>query len=357
MSKRFHRGLVVGKFAPLHRGHESVIDRAVAECDEVLLISYAHPEPAGCAPERRERWLAARFPQTRRLVVTDALLHSFPEDWPGPREVPPDSAPASIHRQFVGQLCLHTLGGPVEAVFTSEDYGDGFAAELTALFQRAVSGYPAVVHVLVDQARTAIPISGTALRADVHTHRTWLAPEVYASFVQRVVLLGGESSGKSTLAMAAAQALGTLSVAEYGRELWEQRAGQLSESDLPAIAHAQIRREEAALGHAHRWLFCDTSPLTTLLYFREMFGHAPQELEIMAQRHYHVTLLCAPDFPFVQDGTRRDAAFRKYQHEWYLRELTARGIPFTLISGPLEQRVRQIIATLAVVPAPPIAPA
>src|SRR5436190_7066726 len=53
MSKRFRRGLVVGKFAPLHRGHELVIRRASDACEEVVIISYCKPEFAGCDAERR----------------------------------------------------------------------------------------------------------------------------------------------------------------------------------------------------------------------------------------------------------------------------------------------------------------
>ena len=55
MSARFRRGLVVGKFAPLHKGHELVIGRALADCDEVIVISYSKPELPGCSPAERGR--------------------------------------------------------------------------------------------------------------------------------------------------------------------------------------------------------------------------------------------------------------------------------------------------------------
>jgi nicotinamide riboside kinase len=40
--------------------------------------------------------------------------------------------------------------------------------------------------------------------------------------VRRIALLGGESSGKTTLARALAQSLGTSWVPEYGRQRWEE---------------------------------------------------------------------------------------------------------------------------------------
>jgi NadR type nicotinamide-nucleotide adenylyltransferase len=273
------------------------------------------------------------------LVVTDSLLAALPPSWPGLRAVPLDSAEEGIHRHFVADLCLHVLGFPIDAVFTSEDYGDGFAAVLSEKFRRADGAPNAVVHVCADRERATVPISASMIREDIHRHRHWLSPEVYRSFVRRVAILGGESSGKSTLAIRLAEALGTVSVAEYGRELWESRGGDLREPDLLEIARTQIAREETASSAANGWLICDTSPLTTLFYAGEMFGRADAELRELAGRRYDHTFLCAPDFPFVQDGTRRDRAFRNRQHSWYLKELARRETRAELVQGPLEERV------------------
>ena len=73
MSKRFKRGLVVGKFSPLHRGHELIVNRAIEDCHEVILLCYSKPEFPGCDAGLRQRWLSALFPSTRSLVVTDEL--------------------------------------------------------------------------------------------------------------------------------------------------------------------------------------------------------------------------------------------------------------------------------------------
>jgi HTH-type transcriptional regulator, transcriptional repressor of NAD biosynthesis genes len=342
MSKLFKRGLVVGKFAPLHRGHEVVIERAVNECEEVVLLSYSKPEFPGCDPARRERWLANLFPNTRRLVITDESLTHYAHLSGAPREVPHNKADDLTHRRFCGFVCQHILGFTVDAVFTSEDYGDGFAAELTRYFREHDVTARVVQHVLVDKGRVAAPISGTQLRQDVHAHRHWLSPIVYASFIQRVCLLGGESTGKSTLAERLAREFSTMHVPEYGRELWEARSGELAFDDLRHIAEVQVRREDEALLRARRYVFCDTSPLTTLFYSRHLFGKADAVLEHLAGRAYDFTFLCAPDFPFVQDGTRQPESFRMLQHEWYLRELSERRIPSQTITGGIEARLQQV---------------
>lgn len=343
MSARFHRGLVVGKFAPLHKGHELVIERALADCDEVIVVSYSKPELSGCSPENRARWLEARFPTVRRLVLSDEILRMWTV---GPRKMPPNDAPDEEHHRFVAQICHLHLRCFVDAVFTSEDYGEGFAAALTSHFQEWHPSAPTVAHVLVDLDRRQLPVSGSLIRSDVHAHRQWLSPEVYASFVGRVCLLGGESSGKSTLAEHLARACNTTWVPEYGRALWEQKAGVLEPADMLHIAERQNALEEEALRSATRWLFCDTSPLTTLFYSRDLFGRAEPALEALARRSYALTLLCAPDFPFVQDGTRREPAFRELQHAFYVETLAASGRNFSVVRGDVQSRVAQALALL-----------
>lgn len=333
MSKRFRRGLIVGKFCPLHLGHEFAIREMMADCEEGIILSYTNPEFDGCDPAKRRRWLNARFPGARALVLDGC-------------DVPPNDAAEIDHRRFVARLCRARLGGSVEAVFTSEGYGDGFAQELTRCFREAEPAHPPVQHIAVDAARAHFPISGSALRADIHANRRFLSPEVYADFVVRVCLLGGESSGKSTLAKALAERFGTACVPEFGRELWERQGGHLAFADMRVIAETQIAREDAAARQAHRFLFCDTSPLTTLFYSRHLFGKADRALLALAHRRYDLHLLCAPDIPFAQDGTRRDEAFRARQHRWYLDQLAARDLRWAEVSGSVAQRVAQVEAML-----------
>ncbi len=321
---RFSTGLVVGKFAPLHLGHEQVIRTAMAACDHVVLLSYSRPEFSGCEPHRRAAWLVQRFPETTRIVLNNS-------DEP----IPENSAPDDDHRAFCASILRRRIDRPIDAIFTSESYGQGFAADLSYR-----QGAP-VAHVSVDLERRTLPISGTALRADVHGLHRFLSAEVYADFIQRITILGGESTGKSTLVTALARKLSTSQVAEYGRELWDLQAGDLSFNDLLAIAREQIRREEAALllDSTHQYLICDTSPLTTLFYSLEMFGRAEPELQALAQRPYDQYLLCADDFPFLQDGTRHDTEFRSKAQEWYRRQLQHK--PYILVHGSLLNRLSQ----------------
>ena len=170
--------------------------------------------------------------------------------------------------------------------------------------------------------------------------------------VRRLALLGGESSGKTTLARALAGALHTSWVPEYGRQRWEELRETLSLAELVAVARTQVDWED---GHAARaaaagrgWIVCDTTPLTTLQYALHDHGQAPPELHALAARPYHLTVLCEPDFDFVQDGCRRDDGFRRAQHAWTLQQLAAHGVQPLRVQGSVVARVaavRQALAT------------
>ena len=168
---------------------------------------------------------------------------------------------------------------------------------------------------------------------------------------RRLCLLGGESAGKTTLAEALAAELGTVWVAEYGRERWLDVGGTFGLDELLHVGREQVAREDAALPRARGWLVCDTSPLTTLVYALLDHGRAPDELHELARRHYDLTVLCAPDFDFVQDGARRDAGFRGEQHALTVELLARFGLPYVLVRGDLAQRLAQLRPPLAAAPA------
>jgi NadR type nicotinamide-nucleotide adenylyltransferase len=166
----------------------------------------------------------------------------------------------------------------------------------------------------------------------------------------RIALLGAESTGKSTLAAALARRYATLWVPEYLREFVEVNARVPREDDQIGIARAQREREHALAGDARvgDFLFVDTTPLMTAVYSRIYWGRVPADLLALEAAHdYAWTLVAAPDLPWVPDGLQRESeAVRQRVHAQLLAVLDARGIPFTLLTGELEERVRQVEALI-----------
>lgn len=321
------RGLVFGKFLPLHRGHQLMIETALSEVDDLTIVVYDSPRPGGerMPVELRLGWLRELYPDVENIVaIADPLPDEVNTD---------DPAYAEVYARELAFL------GPFEHVFSSEPGYEKFAALLGA------------THVLVDADRTLVPTSGTEIRSDLYAYRGWMDPLVYASLIERVVFVGTESTGKSTLARRLADELGTLWTHEFGRELWEAQGGEGTFADHLRLARRQRQREDAAARHARRFLFCDTNAWSTLHWSLRSYGTADARLHELVDRTMadYTWFLCDNDFPWVGDGTREleGVAADQFQEQQRL-DLEQRGIPYATLSGPVDERVRQVRQVLGV---------
>ena len=162
--------------------------------------------------------------------------------------------------------------------------------------------------------------------------------------IARIAVVGGESTGKSTLVAALGERYGEPCVAEYGRTLWEAQGGHVGYDDLRAIGHRHVADENEATIGAKRCVFVDTTPLTTLWYSIDGYGRADAELVQLSWRPYDMTLVCAPDFAFVQDGTRSSEDFRLRHDRWIRAMLRARGTDYVDVRGTVAARLAQVAA-------------
>lgn len=314
------RGLVVGKFYPPHRGHKYLIDAALAGADEVDVIVCARPGENPPA-DLRARWIREVHPAARVHLIDDRYDANDSAVW--------------------AENCTKLLGFVPDVVFTSEDYGDRFAACLGCR------------HVLVDRARRAVPVSGTAVRADPFANWDFLEPPVCGFYARRVVLIGAESTGKTTLATALARALNTIWVTEYGREYWEQKMARgepnvWAPEEFAVIAREQCAREDAAARVANRVLICDTDAFTTRVWFRRYLGGWSVAVDAIAQAHRRPDLYLLTDVntPFFQDGTRDGELIREWMHQTFVEELTAHNRPFLPVTGTPDERLATALGAI-----------
>jgi len=165
---------------------------------------------------------------------------------------------------------------------------------------------------------------------------------------QRVVFVGAESTGKSTLSDYLAQAYGTVSVPEIGRFIWEEKQGRLDADDYVEIAIRHRTAEDAAMPQARRWLFVDTNALTTLLLgiqFRQVGEPPPAELLRCAddcRTRYAHTFVCADDIPYEEQDVRENEAWRGRIQNLVMQDLQARVISYTVVRGSVEERAAQV---------------
>ncbi|WP_161880502.1 AAA family ATPase [Deinococcus alpinitundrae] len=329
MPEHFQHGLIVGKFAPLHAGHEALIRFALARCQRVSVWVYSRPDFPSMPSPLRRGWLREVFP-----------AHLFPQltllpDAPNP---PLNDAPDAEHQQYV-KVVLDTWNVRPDVVVTSEAYGSPLAECLN------------IAHLPFDPERRQTPTSGTAIRADVHASRHFLNPLVYAHFVERVALVGAESTGKSTLAAALAGDFGSHFVREYGRDIYEREDGHLTPEHFLEIAlgHRALEDEAVRTPGQGRYLFVDTTAATTLMWSYLVCRTALPELHALADAakgRYAHTFLCADDFGHQQDGWRSNTEVRSVQQAFIVQDLETRGVRFHKVGGELAARIGQVRATL-----------
>jgi HTH-type transcriptional regulator, transcriptional repressor of NAD biosynthesis genes len=170
-------GLVVGKFAPLHRGHEALIAHAVQGCRSVLVLSYSVPEPAGCPAQLREQWLRVRCPQTKAVVLDATRLAARCQALAITlRPMPHNDAPGPSHWQWLAWCLGDMLRVEVDAMYASEPY-----LEPCAQYPGRAQGRPVAAESF-DPQRLKVPISASRIRADPRALRPWLSDEVAASW-------------------------------------------------------------------------------------------------------------------------------------------------------------------------------
>lgn len=319
------RGLTLGKYAPLHRGHQLVIEAGLSEMDEMVVIIYDSPEVTRVPLGLRSGWIRSLY-QTLQVI----------EAWDGPAEVGYQPELMRSHEQYV----IETLGMKgITHFYSSEPYGEHMSIALSAIDRR------------IDGARKQVPISSTQVRSDPFMYREYLDPLVYRDLITNVAFLGAPCTGKSTLAERLAQEFDTQWMPEYGRVYWEKHQvdRRLSPEQLVEIAQGHIKQENSLLEQANRYLFTDTNAITTATFARYYHGMLDPRLAAMADRAvtlYDLVFVCDIDIPYDDTWDRSGEVNRSVFQRQVICDLNQRKIPFIMLVGTLEERVARVRSIL-----------
>jgi NadR type nicotinamide-nucleotide adenylyltransferase len=162
---------------------------------------------------------------------------------------------------------------------------------------------------------------------------------------KRVVLMGPESTGKSSLAKALAETFNTVYVEEYMRtyleKKWREEDKLCEIEDIQPIVEGQTMCENKTIKKANELIFCDTNALQNLIYAKEYYpNYRNSFVENCANSHrYDLYLLCDIDVPWEDDMLRDKPLEREKMFNIFANALYERNINFTIVSGTLKERL------------------
>ncbi len=169
--------------------------------------------------------------------------------------------------------------------------------------------------------------------------------------VKRVVVLGPESTGKSTLCEQLASHFNTSWVPEFARDYLLQRGARYNYDDLLYIAQQQIKLEDQyaeklAECNPPTLLFIDTDLYVMKVWCEYVFGKCHSWiLDQIAIRSYDLYLLCDTDLPWMKDELREYPDLKSRRELYYIYKdiMLNQPIPWINISGSYEHRLAKAV--------------
>lgn len=153
MENKLKTGLTIGKFAPLHKGHQFLIETALSDMDEFVVMIYDQPEVTNVPLKVRAGWIKKLYPEVKIIEAYDS-----------PKKIGKDREAIKVQADYILQK---VKGMKITHFYSSEWYGEFVAKALNA------------ENVLVDPQRKKFPISASLTRENLERHKNMLDAMVY----------------------------------------------------------------------------------------------------------------------------------------------------------------------------------
>lgn len=320
---KYNVGMYGGSFNPLHLGHVDCIIQAANMCRELYIVLSVGNNRGEINYRVRYRWLyqlTKHIGNVKIITLFDdaATKADYTEEyW--------DSDAKKVKEQ---------IGKPIDIVFCGDDYDEN------SFWNKC---YPESEIYFFPRN----DISSTEIRKNPYKRWDWIPNVAKPYFVKKVLLMGGESTGKSTLTINLANRFNTNYIDEAGRDISE-RSGtdmlMLSE-DFTEILLQHKLNEINAINNSNKVLFIDTDTLVTQFYMSflndpEIDRNKALSDAIDAVNEYDLILFLEPDVAFVQDGDRSEVI--RDDRETYSNKIkdliTSHGKNFIVINGTYQER-------------------
>lgn len=329
-------GVVPGKFLPPHRGHLHTIVEASTRCEKLYVVVGQSADSdelcrkSGIEPlslNLRAKWLSAELSDLQHIKVIaqdETHIDNYPNGW-----------------EEWAHLLAKTVPEHIDVVFGGEpEYEIGYTKY-----------FPEAKYELIDCDRSRYPISGTEIRNNPLKHWDYILGEARSHFCKKVLIIGTESCGKTTLTKMLAKLYHTSWAREEGRYYSTKYFGGneslFEPEDFIHICEEQKEVENKAFRTANRISFCDTDATITQYYCKMYTGEQKKEIELFIDpKRYDLVIMMKPDVKWVADGFRfkSEQEERERLHKYLKSMYEDRGFKNIIeVGGNYNERLNTII--------------
>ena len=149
-------GFTIGKFAPLHKGHEELIKKGLKDNDEFYIL-INNTNVTKVPLEERAKWLKELFPKAHIILGKNP-----------PKQYGMDEKSAKVQTDYLKSVFK---GIPVTRFYSGEDYGNYVARDLNVEFVKM---------------KKDIPISATLIRKNIEKNKKYLESNIYYDLKKRL---------------------------------------------------------------------------------------------------------------------------------------------------------------------------
>lgn len=326
--KKYKVGMYGGSFNPLHLGHLECIIKAAGMCEELYIVISYRDDGVDVDLKVKIRWiyqLTKHIGNVKLIPLkdNDSKKEDYTEDkW--------DSDCDYVKKQ---------IGKPIDVVFCGSDYSaDSFWNVC----------YPNSEFYVFSRNK----YNSSEIRENVYEHWDWMPQVVRSHYVKKVLIIGGESAGKSTLTINLANYYNTVYLEEVGRDLSELSGTDiymLSE-DFTKILLEHKAKEMRMVDQSNKVFFEDTDCLVTRFYMSFLEDENIEKNAVLAEaiaaiNNYDLILFLEPDVEWIQDGDRSEViAADRVKYSNMIKDFYKKfGFDFHVITGDYVSRFEQAV--------------
>jgi HTH-type transcriptional repressor of NAD biosynthesis genes len=319
------KAFVFGKFFPFHKGHEAMISFALTQCD-FLSVLVCCDNQEHIPGEVRKNWIEATFESTGNMEVKILRYDN---------RLLPNTSQTSVNVSKIWSVEFEKHCPDYSLLITSEPYGD------------LVAGFMGIKHIPFNLEKDIHPVSATAIRDNLFANWHHLPPAVKPYFVVKVIVLGTESTGKTTLTEQLAGYYNCSMITEAGRDLIPDST-DFSFDDLLSVANEHAKKINGTVLRDSPLVIIDTDIHITKSYSKFAFGRElPVNEYISNANRADLYLYLNNDAPYYQDGTRLNKTDRDLLDQSHREVLADHQIKFVEISGSWQSRFEQAVSEVS----------